>query len=474
MPNVKKEMLNGVFWSAVEKYSGLIVSIIVSMVMARLLSPSEYGVVAIATVIIHFIQMFCTMGIGPAVIQRKDLSNEDLNVIFTFSLIIGCVLSIILFFSSWPLSLFYGNSLLIPVFQILSIQVFFSAANMVPNALMSKNKQFKDIARRTLTLQILSGGIGIYAAWNGAGVFALLVSPVLSAVGIFFWNRYYYKVKIARNFYIEPLKRIFSYSIYQFLFEFFNFFSRNMDKLIIGKYMDSSALAYYEKSYRLMQMPLQNVTAVVNPVIQPIFSSFQDDMLEISRKYNKIISFIASISFPISVTLYFCGEESILVMYGSQWSSAIPVFKILALSIPTQMILSTSGGIWQSANATKLMFWTGMCNTCITLCGFMIGAFVYKTIEAVAWGWTLSSVINFCNTYVVMYVVKFKSSLWGMMRQLLLPFVNAAIIVLFLRGLMNHFALDNIYASLVIKVICALVVTIPFLRISQRKIMGKK
>ena len=223
-----------------------------------------------------------------------------------------------------------------------------------------------------------------------------------------------------------------------------------------------------------MQMPLQNVTAVVNPVIQPIFSSFQDDMLEISRKYNKIISFIASISFPISVTLYFCGEESILVMYGSQWSSAIPVFKILALSIPTQMILSTSGGIWQSANATKLMFWTGMCNTCITLCGFMIGAFVYKTIEAVAWGWTLSSVINFCNTYVVMYVVKFKSSLWGMMRQLLLPFVNAAIIVLFLRGLMNHFALDNIYASLVIKVICALVVTIPFLRISQRKIMGKK
>lgn len=460
MPNVKNEMINGVFWSAVEKYSGLIVGILVSMVLARILSPNEYGVVAIATVLIHFLQMFCTMGIGPAIIQRNDLDKNDLNSIFTFSLMIGLFLALLFFCGSWPISVFYDNKLLIPICQILSIQVFFAAANMVPNALMNKNKRFKDIARRTLLLQISSGIFSIIAALKGAGVYALLISPIICAIGIFLWNRRFYKLSVDFHCSLKPMKKIFSYSIYQFLFEFFNYFSRNLDKLIIGKYIGTSPLGIYEKSYRLMQMPLNNVTSVIHPVLQPVMSSFQNDLQEMARKYNKIIAFVATISFPVAVTLYYCGDEVIHIFYGGKWDAAIPVFKILSLSIPTQMILSTSGGIWQSANATKYMFWTGMCNTLLTISCFIIGAYLYNTIEAIAWGWTLSSIVNFMNTYTVMYVIKFKSSLFKMLSQLIAPAINTVILICVFSAFQRWFPTMQILVSLCAKLFFATVVTV--------------
>lgn len=122
MSSIRQELVRGVFWSAVEKYSGLVVSIIVTMVLARLLSPQEYGVVAIATVIITFLQMFCTMGIGPAVIQ-KELSGKELDSIFTFSLAIGVFMALLLFFGSWLIADFYGN----PQFKV-------GMPNLVPPA----------------------------------------------------------------------------------------------------------------------------------------------------------------------------------------------------------------------------------------------------------------------------------------------------------------------------------------------------
>lgn len=429
MSDIKQEMVHGVFWSAVEKYSSTLVSIIISMILARLLTPDEYGVVAIAYVIIAFLQIFCTMGIGPAIIQRNDLEKDDINNIFTFSLILGFVLALILYLSSGLIADYYENEALINVCHILSIVLFFSAANMVPNALMAKHKRFKEIAQRTLILQLISSVLAIIAAYKGAGVYALLISPVLTAIGIFIFNWRFYPMGLPKVPSLEPLKRIFSYSFYQLAFEIINYFSRNLDKLIIGKKLSSSDLGYYDKSYTLMQLPLNNVTAVINPVLQPILSVLQDDMSEMAEKYNKIIRIVSTISFPIGIILFFSAADVILVMFGDQWVNSIPVFKILALSIPTQMILSTSGAIWQSCNATKYLFWIGFVNSCIVIAGFIISVNIWGTIESVGCAWTLASYITFTNTYFIMYKRVLHSSIWLMLKQLINPFLNAIVLV---------------------------------------------
>lgn len=459
MSSYKQELIKGVFWSAIEKYSGLIVSIIVSMVLARILSPKEFGVVAIATVIIHFLQMFCTMGIGPAIIQ-KDLTQKELNSIFTFSLSIGIILALLFYNSSQLISTFYENEQLTIICKILSIQLIFASMNIVPNALMAKNKRFKEIAKRTLLLQTSSGILSVIAALHGAGVYALLISPIISSVGIFLWNIRYYKVQIDWRYDTKPIKSIFSFSSYQFLFEFVNYFSRNIDKLIIGRMISIEALGVYEKAYRLMQLPLQNVTSVINPVLQPVLRDLQNDKTILAEKYIKIIRFVATISFPIGIILSGMSTEIIHLFFGGRWDAAIPIFSILALSLPLQMILSTSGSIYLITNNTKMQFWIGIRNTVTTIAGFLIAALFFKTIEAMAWAWTITLVLNFIITYWLMYRYVLCQPISPLIKELIRPFIISIIAALTLFILNSITESNLLILNLIIKGCITLIVVL--------------
>ena len=346
MSEFRQNLKHGLLWTALDKYSGQIIAIGISMVLARLLTPYDYGVVATASVIINFLSIFTSIGIGPAVIQKKDLSNEDINHIFTFTVIVGLVCGCICFGSSWLVAEYYKNPIIVPVLQILAIGVVLSAINMVPAALMSKHLRFKEMATRSLAFQIFFGLLGIVAAFYGAGVYALIVPPIFASIGTFLYNNHFYPVKFRLHFSLTPIKKIFSFSSYLFLFELFTYFSRNIDKVIIGRYISENALGYYEKSYRLMQLPLQNITAVIYPVLQPVLSNLQDNPKEIGDKFARIISMISLVGFPLSVILFFCAPEIITVMFGSQWTPAIPAFKILAISVPFILILYPTGPVF--------------------------------------------------------------------------------------------------------------------------------
>lgn len=467
--SLKNEMLHGLFWSAIEKYSGLVVGTLISMVLARLLSPADFGVVAISTVFIAFLQIFCTMGIGPAVIQRKDLTPDDLNSIFTFSLIVGFSLGALFFASSWAIASIYKNDVLIPICQILSVNLIFASANMVPSALMAKNKRFKEIAKRTLLLQLVSGSAAICVAYYGAGVYSLLISPVFTSIGIFIYNRKFYRLTITWCVNTDSIKKILSFSLYQFLFEVENYFLRNLDKLIIGKFISPSALGYYEKSYRLMQLPLNQVTSVIGPVIQPIMSSLENNMEEMLRKNNKIVSIVATISFPLSVFLFYAASEIILVMFGEQWVNAIPCFKILALSGMTQMILSTSGGIMQASNAAKLLFEIGFVNSCVVVACFIVAAIIGGTIEHIAWGWTIGSITIFFVTYVWMYLKLFKRSILSMLKQLVNPIISGIVLAVVLY-IIDATISNTVLAiwMLIIKLVIAILTVLTYLIVTRQ------
>ena len=428
MSNLKEEMIKGVFWNAIEKYTGIVIGVLVSMVLARILTPKDYGTVAIVTVFTTFLGLFSSMGLAPAIIQRKDLTKENLDSIYTYSILLALFLGSILFFSSWGIAAFYEDSKLLIITQILTVPFFFSTINMVPDTLMVRDKRFKLIARRSLLLGVVSAATSVSAALMGAGLYSLIIAPLLTAPVVFFWNQYYYHLKIDKSFDIEPIKRVFSFSAYVFLFDFFNYFSRNLDKLIIGKFLNLSALGIYEKSYRLMQLPIGNITFVIHPVMQPVLRDFSDDHEELGRKYAKIVKFIATLSFTLGFVLYGLSAECIRFFYGGRWDAAIPVFRILALSIPLQMILSTSGPIYMVCNDSKIQFWLGVRNTVTTVSGFLIAAFAFGTVESIAWAWTLTLLINFVFTYYLMYRYVLKISILPMLRELVKPTIIALIV----------------------------------------------
>ena len=289
MASIQKELASGIIYTAISKYSGIIISLAVAGVLARLIDPEEFGVVAIATVIISFFSIFSDLGIAPAIIQNKHLTEDKLNDIFSFTLWTGIGISILFFLSSWPISLFYKQSSLLSICHLLSFNLFFASANIVPNALLFKDKEFKFIAYRSLFVQCIGGIIAILAAISGAGLYALIINPIFSSILIFIISIRKKPQKLKYTFGSKSIHEIFSYSAYQFMFNVINYFSRNLDKLLIGKYMSMNSLGYYEKSYRLMMLPLQNITHVISPVMHPVFSNFQDDPLKLALSYEKVI-----------------------------------------------------------------------------------------------------------------------------------------------------------------------------------------
>ena len=429
MVNVKNQLKKGLVWTALEKYSGQIIGICISMVLARLLTPHDYGVVATASVLLGFLSICTSVGIGPAIIQRKDLSQGDIDNIFTFSIFLGLVMGGISFASSWFIADFYDNEQLLPVIQILSIGLFLGTINMVPSALMSKNMRFKEKATRTLVFQVVFGIVGMVSAFYGAGVYALICPQIIASICTFFYFNYYYPVHISWHFSLEPVKRIFAFSSYIFLSEFINYFSRNLDKLIIGKMISADALGYYEKSYRLMQMPLHNVSSVIYPVLQPVMSNLQNNMKEMAEKYTKIVEVIAMFSFPAAVVLYNIAEDLILVLYGDVWIPAVPPFKVLALSIPLMLVCNPNGAIFLSCNASKQMLYVTSINTAMTVCGFIMAAIVGGTIEAIAWGWSGVILFGTLNSYYQLYVKVMGQSLLPVLKVMVKPLFSAFLLI---------------------------------------------
>ena len=249
----------------------------------------------------------------------------------------------------------------------------------------------------------------------------------------------------------EAVKTVASFSVFQFAFSFCNYFSRNLDKLIIGKYFSMAQLGYYDKSYHLMMLPLQNVTFVIEPVLHPILSSLQDSKAELAEKNRKLAVTIANISFPIGLILYFCGEEIIKIVYGGQWDAAIPVFKILALSLPLQMILSTSGAVYQAAGKTNHMFLNGMLNTVVTVAGFLVAAHWGRTIESMAWAWDITLFTNFVSSYFIMQRLTLNSSTKSFYLVLIPQVVNSVAVFLFMCFISGYLDGTNVLVRLVSK-----------------------
>lgn len=456
--NIKQQLFSGVFYTAIAKYSGIIISLVVAGILARLLSPDDFGIVAIATVIISFFAIFTDMGLSPAIIQNKTLTQDDLTNIYSFTFWTGIAVALLFFIASWPISAYYDSPILRTLCQLLSINLFFASVNIVPGALFYKNKEFKFIAIRSFVIQITAGTGAVIAALSGAGLYALLITPIVSSILIYIISFHRYPQHLRMTLGLSSIRKIFSYSVYQFLFNVICYFSRNLDKLLIGKHMGMSDLGYYEKSYRLMMLPLQNITQVVTPVMHPIFSDFQDDKMKLATSYERIIRFLAFIGLPLSVLLFFTAEEVTLIIFGNQWLPSVAVFRILALSVGIQIILSSSGSIFQAAGDTRSLFICGLFSSTLNVAGIVLGIFYFGTLTAIAGCIVTTFTINFVQCYWQMYRVTFRWNLRPFVRQLISPLAVSGLMVLALIPVQYAMEGMNIFVTIIAKGIISFII----------------
>ena len=456
--NLKRQMLSGVFYTAVARYSGIVISLVVMGVLARLLTPDDFGIVAIATVFINFFQIFTNIGFSSALIQYKDLTKSQINDIYMFTVWMGVLLASLLFFSSYGIAAYYGDERLIPICQYLSLTLFFSSASIVPNSLFMRDKAFKFIAWRTFIIQVVVGLVSIIAAYLGAGLYTLLIQSVLSTSFIFLISLIRYPQHFQWTLGINSIRIIWNYSMYQFFFNVMAYFVRNLDKLLIGKYIGMIALGYYEKSYRLMSLPIQNITYVITPVLHPFLSDYQQSPEQLAYLNERIVRLLGFIGFPLSTYLYFCSREIILLFFGLQWEASIPAFQILSLNIGFQMIMTSSGSFFQSNNDTKNLFICGLFTALSTCFGFIVCICFFNFIEAFAYSMNITVFLCFLQCYWQLYRYSFHRPLQLFYRQLISPLAITILLSLSLYFIDIQCQSLDLFYSISIKTIGTLII----------------
>ncbi len=404
--------------NAVSKYGKVLMNLVFAAVLSRILSPTDYGVVAMVTVFTTFFNILSDMGLGSAVIQNKEITDNEVNDIFSFSCYQGLFLAVLFACLSFPISLFYHDTVYISICCILSISVLFNTLNMIPNAILMKNKRFITVAARNIFTTILTGGITIILALCGFKYYSLVIQSVASSLIIFLWNLKGVDLKFRFRYKKDSINKVRNFSRFQFAYNLVNYFSRNTDNILIGKMMGNESLAYYSKGYTLMLYPVQNLTFVITPILHPILSDYQNDKQYIYNKYMQVTKLLSLLGVFVTGYCFFASREIVLLMFGNQWEKAVISFRILSISVWSQMMSSTAGAIFMSLDKTKVMFKSGVIQMIITVSMTIIGCIMGK-IEYVALCVTVGLIFKFFIEFGYLIKKGFEYSYLSFLKKLL-------------------------------------------------------
>lgn len=447
-------MKKAVFWTAIAKYSTAVLGLFFGMLLSRILTPTQYGTVAVISVFVVFFQLFADMGFGVSVIQNQELTDNQINDIFSWTVYIGFFLQLLFVGILFPISQFYNDTIYIPLGSILSFALLFNSINAIPNAMMLKGKRFKAIAVRSFVACLVTSIITLIMALKGFGVYALVLSSVLSAVIVFVWNKASVNLKFTFRPKIASIRRIWGYSIYQFLAQMLNYFNRNLDTMIIGKFYTQAELGQYNKSYNLMMMPIAYIPGVVGPALHPILAEHQNDPLYIYQSYLRILKILSLIGCFLSAVLFYTADELVIILFGNQWYPACLPFKILALSVWAQLATNTFGPIYLSIGNTKLLFRSVICSCCIIITGIISGC-IAGSIFTVAMGVSIAYVVNYFVSYFILSKFAFGRSFWLFLKTFRHEFLIFCILVCVALIPINF---NNIYVLFIVKIFIMLLV----------------
>lgn len=350
MPKQTDSIKRAAFVSLISRYSAAIVQLAYTVVLARMLTPAEFGIVAIAQVFVVFFGIFTDMGLGAAIVQKRDLTVQQIRGLGGFSVLLGLLLGGIFAGCGYPISLLYSDAELVPICGLLSISLVFMTWNIVPTALLQKDMRFVEIGVRQVVSCTLAAAASIVCAQGGAGVYAIVIYSVMSSFVVFVWNSV--TVRLVPRFVdaLSSVRAVFSYSFGLFGANLVNYFYRNLDNLAIGFFFGNAMLGQYSKAYQLTTYPQTYLTAAIEPVLHPVLAKKQENIALIYDTYIKISKALSLLGIFITVYAFFFADDIVIAFYGSQWEAAIPCFQLLALSIWTQMVSGTAGAMFRVLN----------------------------------------------------------------------------------------------------------------------------
>ena len=395
---LKQATTKGLFWSSVERFSNQGISFFFSILLARMLDPSDFGIIAMITIFFAVAQSFVDSGFSNALVRKTDRMEEDLSTCFYFNIAVGLVAYIVLFFIAPFVATFYNQPILSPIIRITGLGVVLNSLCVVQQALFTIKIDFKSQAKVTLSATLISGIVGVILAYQGYGVWALVWQGVILALVrmglLWIMSKWHPKTGFSK----DSFHYLFGYGSKLLVSGLLDTIYNNIYPIVIGKFYTPAQLGNYSRALSFAQLPSSNITSILQRVTFPVLSTIQDDKSRLQTNYRRLLKLSAFIVFPLMMGLAAVAFPLIRIVLTPKWEGCSFYLQIICFALMWYPIHAINLNLLQVKGRSDLFLRlevikkiVGICIMCITI---PLG------ITAMCIGMVVSSLISlFINTY---------------------------------------------------------------------------
>ena len=447
--NLRTKAASSVVWTAVQKYATTAVSFIAGIILARLLTPYDYGCVGMLAIFITISETFVDAGFGTALIQKKTPTQTDYSTVFFWNLGMSVVVYAILYFISPWVSSFYGIDELCAILRAQGTIIIINAFSIIQINQLKKNLNFKPWSIITLISQIVALIIAIIMAYYGFGAWSLVARNLVAAflTSLILWI--YMRWRPLLVFSWNSFKQLFVFGFYIFLSHLVTRFSVSLQGLLIGKVYNANTLGYYTKADGFAQLSSRSVSNVLDQVTYPLYAEVQDNKVALQNMVRRFAMTVSYIMFPLLFLLILVAEPLFVILYGDKWLPCVPYFQILCLAGLGQCLQSTNFQTIAAIGKSKVTFLWTFVKRGFTL-ALMVGGLYLWGLKGLLLGAVLNDwIAYFINILLVSKYIGYK---WW--RQLfdIFPVLIVVVIAFFISYGISGFLNLNLYCDGMLKI----------------------
>lgn len=359
MRNLQNEAFNGLIWSSVHRFGVMAITFVSNIILARLLSPEDYGCIGMLMIFISLANVFIDCGFGSALIQKKEPTKEDYSTIFYWNVFLSLILYVVIYLSAPYVALFYRIPLLKSVLRVQGVILILNALSIVQQTILRKRLNFRKLSIANIVSAFLSLIVAIIFAHSGFGVWSLVAQQL--SLGIFnaliFWITTKWTPLV--RFSYHSFRELFRFGGFMLLSHLFSTFSNEIQGLLVGRAFNPSVMGLYTQAYKLEGAVATTTSSIIDQVTYPILSSIQDDkskLISALKRFNQIPSFICA---PLIMIMIVVAEPLITLLYSDRWIECVPYFQILCTAGFAVCLQGTANNAIAAIGASKVLLqWT--------------------------------------------------------------------------------------------------------------------
>lgn len=371
MGSLKQKTLHGLTWAGISQVTKVVMQFSVTAILARLLEPGDFGLLGMANIFIYLGTLLNEQGFSSALIQNQNVDDRHYSTVFWTNIAFGLLLMSLLHITTPAIVVFFEHEELKVILETLSLILVLSSITVVPRALLSKQMDFRSLAIVDTVSYMTGGTVGIYLALNEFGVISLVYQTIvqMAVAVVLYW--FFSKWRPRLFFSVQAIKDIYRFGMHITGTSVLSYAGRNIDNLLIGKFLGADALGYYSLAFKLMMLPIRHIAWMVSQVMYPAYSHIQHDVNKIREHYLIMLKAVCLVTFPMLFILFAMAPEFVFGILGPDWEPAILIIRLLCIAGIIKVIVISWSSVLLSRGRSGLHFRLTLIGT-LTLVMFML------------------------------------------------------------------------------------------------------